>query len=814
MNIRTWRAGRRSRILAAVGWTAGMIVLVWAVLANDEIVRARAVFRSLAHDGAGAGAPGLAPAQRLDRLGEGIRQARSAVQDVRGHTGPVRVTGGAWGWVPFRGGDVSRLDSILDYADALLDGADAVVAWADAVVSASGGELTTGRLPEVATALRGERQTLDEAAALLADAGRLYAEIDVAALSGATGDLIRATEDLRRDALLAADLAALAPPLLDAAGAVASVGQEAPSFTPTGEYVDLDGVRWALASLEQRWPDIVSAAERLGPKVGADGAEMVRAAAYAGDAVAALSGLALAALDAESILAAGLPGTPEAAGALGVSLSEIQVQASLAYGALGAAGDGGPFSGLFGLAAGRLKTAQALAEFLHRFLGYERPTVHVFLGQDDEELRPSGGFLAAVWEVRFDHGRLSWQSFKDAYRVDRLIPAGQWPVAPSSFSLGLGASGIPFRDQNWWADFPRSAGVIRTTYELSERVKPDSLVAFNQATLEGLLEVTGPLDLLGRSATRDEVDAATVRAFLREGEPPPEYASVWDESRYASYVVGRAIIDFLTRGEDIGPQRLAAAALGFLRAGDLLVSAGTPELDAVFNALDWDGGLPRLDNDGFYWVEANAHSSKISHLLRRSLEHRVHLASDGSATGEITVRYENTASPASPYCVQPSLPPHPPCHWLLFRLYLPGGAEIVEVPILPLPEGAMAATALAPGTDTVAVARGADGEPAEVIEVSGLGTTPAGGASEWRFRYSLPGAARPVGSERWRYTWDATRQPGMRGAAYHLDIELPEGACLVDNGAHSGSRSLDLPDQRRMMVTVDYSMDPLVCGDE
>ena len=814
MNICTWRPGRRSRILAAVAWTAALVVLVWAVLANDEIVRARAVFRSLAGDGAGAGAPGLAPARRLDRLGEGIRQARSAVQDVRGRTGPVRITAGAWGWVPFRGGDVSRLDSLLDYADGLLDGADAVVAWADAVVSASGGELTVARLREVAAALQGERQALDEAAALLADAGRLYAEIDVAALSSGTGDLVRAAENLRRDALLATDLAALGPALLDAAGAVASVGQDAPSFTPTGEYVDLNEVRSALASLEQRWPDIVSAAERLGPKVGADAVEMARAAAHAGDAVAALSDLASAALDAESVLAAGLPGTPEAAGALGVSLSEIQAQASIAYGALDAAGDAGPLPELFGLAADRLTAAQAFAEFVYRFLGYERPVVHLFLGQDDEELRPSGGFLAAVWEVRFDHGRLSWQRFKDAYRVDRLVPAEQWPLAPASFSLGLGTSVIPFRDQNWWADFPRSAEVIRTTYELSERVRPDSLVAFNQATLEGLLEVTGPLDLQGLAATRDEADAATVRAFLREGEPPPEYASVWDENRYASYVVGRAIIDFLTRGEDIGPQRLGAAALGFLRAGDLLVSAGTPEFDAVFDALGWDGGLPRLDNDGFYWVEANAYSSKISHLLRRSLEHRVRLAPDGSATGEITVRYENTASPASPYCVQPSSPPQPPCHWLLFRLYLPAGAEILEVPILPLPEGAIAAKTLAPGTDTVVVARGADGEPAEVIEVSGLGTTPAGGASEWRFRYRLPGAARPVGNERWHYTWDATRQPGMRGAAYHLDIELPEGACPVGNGAHSGRQSLDLPDQRRMTVTVDYSMDALVCGGE
>jgi len=788
------------------------VVFIWANLAHNEVGRARAVFSDLAGDAAGAGAPGLTPAERLDRLDDGIQQARSAARGVRRYAAPLRATAGMWGWVPVWGGDVSQINGLLEYAEVLLDSGEALLASADAVVDATGGELTVDRLGAIAAALEGERDTLDEAAALLADAGRVHSGIDEAALSSATRSLIQTAESLRRDALLAAEVAAVVPSLLDAADAVVSIRQDAPSVRLTGEIVDLAGVRSALASLESQWPDIAETAARLGPKVGVEADEIAESALHVGRAVEALGALVEAADDAQSILAAGLPGTAEAAQALGASLSAMQAQAAVAHEALDAAGGAGPLSGLFHVAADRLRTAERLTGFVRGFLGYERPTIHLILGQDDEELRPSGGFLGAIWEIRFDGGRLSWQRFIDAYRVDRVLPTDQWLVAPAGFRLGFGANVLPFRDQNWWADFPRSADAIRATYELSERVRPDSVMAFTQATMEGLLAVTGPLRLEGSSGMRDEVDAATVRAFLREGEQPPGYASIWDENRYASYVVGRAMIDFFTGGGDVELQRLAAAVLGFLRAGDLLISAGDAESDAVFRTLGWDGGLPEPDGDGFYWVESNAYSPKISHLLRRSLDHRVRLGADGSATGEITVRYENPASPASPHCYQPSLPPHPPCYWVLFRLYLPAGAEVLGVPILPLPEGAIAAQTLAPGTDTATVARGADGEAAGAIEISGLGTVPAGGASEWRFRYRLPGAARLDDDGRWRYAWDATRQPGMRGAAYHLDVELPDGACPVGEGVHSSTPSFDLPDGRRMTVAVDYSVDPSVCG--
>ena len=813
MRIPRFHLGRRGGIAAAIAWALACVVMIWAVLTHDEVTKARALLGDLVDNAAGAGAPGLNLGERLDRLAGGLQQARSSVDRVRRYTAPLRATGSAWSWLPAWGGDISQLNGLLEYAGGLLDGADALVASARRVTEASAVAPAAAAFRAAAAALDEEGEALDEARDKLADAGRVHADIDRESLSSGTRSIVLQAEELRADALLGAETATLLAPLASAAGTLATFGEDDSASRPERWIVDLAEIRSALSDLEQRWPEFATTAERLAPKLGVGAADAARLTGHAGQAIRELNALAGAAQEAESVLATGLPADAESADALGVSLLGMRAAAGGARAAFEALGSEGPASGLFNLAAGPLETLGTLAGFLHGFLGFSGPRVHLLLGQDDEELRPSGGFVAALWELRFDGGVLEQHRFVDSYAVDELLPLDQWQPAPAGFALGLGSAVMPFRDQNWWADFPRSAGAMRGTYEAGKGVRPDTLVAFNQAALEGFLRATGPLSLDGPPGTPDSVHATGLRPFLREGAATRNPASVGDDSRYASYLIGQALIDEFTGGSEVEPQRLAASLLDMLAAGDLLVAADDPDSAGSFASAGWDGGLPALIGDGFYWVESNAYSPKISHLIERTIAHRVQLGPDGSATSEITVSYGNPASPASPYCYQPSLPPQPPCYWLFFRLYLPEGAEVLEAPILPLPEGAMAARTLTPGDDTVAVADGADGGPGDVVEVSGLATIPAGQTREWRFRYRLEHAAQSDDRGLWHYSWQASRQPGMQGAAYHLDIILPPGACLVGDGGGAGPLSIDLPERRVMEATVDFTLDARGCAE-
>lgn len=131
------------------------------------------------------------------------------------------------------------------------------------------------------------------------------------------------------------------------------------------------------------------------------------------------------------------------------------------------------------------------APYLMGFLG---PRNYLVLLQNNNELRPTGGFITAVAEVSTLFGFVSIEVF-DSYQIPN--PEPRIP-APDAFEYFIGQNdpffaGWTLRDANFSPDFATSSKDIIDLYQAAYPDKEiDAVIAIDFSVIESLLEQYGP----------------------------------------------------------------------------------------------------------------------------------------------------------------------------------------------------------------------------------------------------------------------------------------------------------------------------------
>jgi hypothetical protein len=403
-----------------------------------------------------------------------------------------------------------------------------------------------------------------------------------------------------------------------------------------------------------------------------------------------------------------------------------------------------------------LVLGETSADHALEILGFRGERTHLVLGQDENELRPGGGFIGIVVEVTLQRGMITHTKFMDSYDVDRDLPIGLWRSAPQSFLTATGSPVMPFRDQNWDADFSQSANSLRTSYLTATNTLPYLIVAVNRPAIAGIVDALGGVRI---SSTGSVLSGASVRSILlATGAPSETSGGGWrTESRKSAAEVSEAVLSRLRDGSHLDLPAVLGVLMDSVKAGDIVVSATDDQGKRLYELLGVDGSVPALTGAAFYWVESNSYAGKTSRTVDRVLEQQVQPRDDGSAEVRLTARYVNREH-GQGSCVQPSLAPNPPCYWALVRLYLPEGLEDVRPGALPTPTGALAAGRLGGTPDPVAMAIASVAPGRRALEVSAFFAVPPDGTVEWTVEYQLPPGAFNAAAGPF---WAPTLQPGM-----------------------------------------------------
>ncbi|NQW18519.1 MAG: DUF4012 domain-containing protein [Chloroflexi bacterium] len=820
-------ARRRVAVYAFVAIVAGL--MAWTIAGGLRARSAANELVALSDEIFATGENGEIDADRLERIAAAIKEADSELRGLGAWILPYRIAGPVMRIVPSRGGDASEMADLVDYAIDLVNAAEPISDLA-ADLTVDGLPSSISDLDAILDTFEASDGLIEAAEEAVAVAAKQRTEIDHGRLSGDVRSRIETADRLFETLEAAVTLAATVRKSVEYVQVIRSEG---------GALIDLadgSGVSAALSLgtdlLESE--DAIAAASKevislvrgvrseievVQPLVPITMAEVDQWLEFGSELIDDVDGIAKSLQAVQELAGAGFAEDPEEAVQLGIEITGL-IDRSKSLEVL--VSEPPELRGLPEIperVPELIKDLGVAGAYLQEFLGFNGPRVHLVLAQDEEELRPSGGFLGAVWQLNMENGRLVSREFTSSYDVDGALGPRSWGSAPETFTLGLGSQVIPFRDLNWYVDFPFAAERLRKSYTTHVKVRPSTIVTINQSVMAKVIDGIGPIEV-GEGAQKQALDGEAARDYLRAGVTMTgqDIPATWDEQRYASFLLGNALLESLTGGGSANPGALVQALVEAANSGEMRISTRNIDSVQLFRKLGWDGGLTQYEHDGFYVVESSAYAPKISHLIGRSFDYTTILDASGTAFATLDLEYENPVSGIGEDCRQAPQAEGESCYWMISRVLIPTAAEVTSLPDLPAPSGSIASTVERTPANTARTFAGADDLPFRVQEISGLTVVEPKNSTKIGMSYQLPNAAIQGTDGVWRYDLKVRRQPGTGSPRVNVTVELPGGFCIVGSEpdlsvSHSGFHySFDLNSDK--VITIWYGTDEQVCSDQ
>ncbi len=307
------------------------------------------------------------------------------------------------------------------------------------------------------------------------------------------------------------------------------------------------------------------------------------------------------------------------------------------------------------------------------------PKTYLLLVQNEDELRPTGGFITTVGNLVLSNGKILSLKFEpvDNDQEDWSRP---YPAAPWQFQEYMNSRVLILRDANWFSDYPTSAMWVEYLYAYTHDHSVDGVIAFDQQFLVMLLGALGPLEVEG--APYPLTDANVVEYMRQAKKPPSEdaYLTDWYRKEFISKI-GDAMLERLgSGGQDwYGIARVLIQALD---ERHLLLQFDDPVMTGLDARHGWDGAVHPTEGDYLLVTDTNIGFNKTSAVVDVSLTYDVDLTEIDDPQGTLTVTHKNNAKKGVP-CIQwdsgeikgEEWYPIDRCYWDYLRVYKQDGQQ-------------------------------------------------------------------------------------------------------------------------------------------
>lgn len=140
----------------------------------------------------------------------------------------------------------------------------------------------------------------------------------------------------------------------------------------------------------------------------------------------------------------------------------------------------------------------ALSKVIPQILGYEREKTYLLLFQNNGELRPTGGFIGSVGELKIKDGKVEDLNLQDVYEYDGKLTAH---IEPHYVVRRFLQPHMYLRDSNFDPDFQGSASNAALLYNLETKHKVDGVIGLNFEAVRQLIGSLGEIKLAAYNQT-------------------------------------------------------------------------------------------------------------------------------------------------------------------------------------------------------------------------------------------------------------------------------------------------------------------------
>jgi hypothetical protein len=378
---------------------------------------------------------------------------------------------------------------------------------------------------------------------------------------------------------------------------------------------------------------------------------------------------------------------------------------------------------------------------LMAFAGDNGPKRYLFLSQNPDEVRPTGGFIGTYGVLAAEGGQM---------RLERYQAIEQWTRSRPQADVPTEQAGSPFRfhnpplrrtlgNVNAIPDWPQVAELAAELWKAGGEAPVDGVISFTPGFMARVLSVVGPVAIPSHGETvtaqniHDKLDYYAHDLPAPTGGNPKDFVAV----------VAEAVMRNLLNAPASQWEPLATAMGQAFDAREAVGWSTDPLVQRTLADRGWDGAFPATGGDFVYNSEFQ-YVAKNGRGIRRTYDHHVVLRADGGARITTTLTVTNT------------LPPDPLNASTLayMTLYGPRGAVLDQA----------ASDAFGFKEPTLA------GHPAYGWFRA---AAPSGGQTTLKVVWDVPRLAEQVGNGAWEYSLHWLHLPDHKGDVVNLAVELP-----------------------------------------
>jgi hypothetical protein len=434
-----------------------------------------------------------------------------------------------------------------------------------------------------------------------------------------------------------------------------------------------------------------------------------------------------------------------------------------------------------------LGTIIPLTSFVPIMLGYPEKANFLFILQNSDELRPTGGFIGTYGILETEYGDILRFDTNDVYHLDMPVKDLFKKEPPAPLKQYLGVDNWYLRDANWSPDWPTSAKLIQEFFYAEDALLPEKdqinkldgkfqgVIAITPELIINLLELTGPVYVSGEEFNQHNF------MDLLQYKVEQEYILLGISSWHRKAVIGEIVKELKIRLFDLEPVEMYRVLDIFNTAfidKNVLLYFNDLGFQEIVHEKGWSGNVRQVDSDYLMVVDANMASYKTDAVISRGIFYKA-IEEEGGILANLTLNYAH----------------HGDFDWkttryrTYTRVYVPRGSQLIK-------------------------ADGVEGDKVEVYDELGktvfaffISLEP-GGIKNVNFNYRLPDKIKSD-LDGGRYSLYVQKQPGnsveqmVVGVDFDKDISAYQPTGFFSNRSSKKSLNWEIELKRDSLFTVE-----------
>ncbi|KKR21406.1 MAG: hypothetical protein UT50_C0008G0006 [Candidatus Moranbacteria bacterium GW2011_GWA2_39_41] len=297
-------------------------------------------------------------------------------------------------------------------------------------------------------------------------------------------------------------------------------------------------------------------------------------------------------------------------------------------------------------------------------LGGNGPRKYLFLFQNNQEMRATGGFIGTYGLMDISNGNIKKFFIDGIFNPDGQLKAQVIPPAP----IQKISAAWSLHDSNWFPDFPKSAEKAAWFYEKTGGPTVDGVITMTPMVMQKLLAVTGPIEMPDYGVTVDSENFIEQIQY----EVEVDYDKELNEPKKILADLAPKILDRIFATKNFADMaKTMNVLMQSLNEKQILIYSKNYEIEKIISQMGWSGEVLSTQKDYLSVINTNINGYKTDGVVDETISHKAEIQQDGSVIDTVTVRrHHNGGSLAKEWWNKVNAD--------YMRVYVPKGSTLIS----------------------------------------------------------------------------------------------------------------------------------------